>query len=145
MNDDDDLTAASGPTPEPAPIPPGAPPLPNGPDGESAPATATGTGKKTAPKKEAKPKKEEEAAKEAPKAMPDAAASIFARAIRARAEAAANPAPREVKKPARIRPTMKITGWFRTHPEVFYPGIHVFAPKDEGIDEPLWIWPRTRR
>lgn len=68
--------------------------------------------------------------------------SIFERAMRARNERAVRPTARVVKAPARIRPTMAIKGWFRSHPNEYGP-VSIFNPKDEGgfSNEPIFVMP----
>lgn len=63
-------------------------------------------------------------------------------ALRARDERAARPVMRVVKAPQKIRPSMRIRGWFRCHPNIYGP-ISIFAPKDEaGFDpEPVFVMP----
>ena len=74
-------------------------------------------------------------------ATPPAAESLFARALRARNESALMPTSRVVKAPSRIKPAMKITGWFRCHPLVLIGPFDIFYPKDEGSfsDDPVFI------
>ena len=71
------------------------------------------------------------------------AENIFEKALRAKNERAMMPASRVVKTPSRIKPTMKIKGWFRCHPTVLIGPIDIFYPKDEGGlgDEPIFVYP----
>ena len=74
--------------------------------------------------------------------LPAAAESVFERALRARNERASRAVVRVTKKPARIRPTTKVKGWFRCHQTVYGP-IWIFLPKDEDgfSDEPVFVMP----
>lgn len=69
--------------------------------------------------------------------------SLFEAALRARNERAARPTTRVAKAPSRIRPTTKIKGWFRSHPEALYGPFDIFDPKDDGgfSDEPVFVMP----
>jgi len=69
--------------------------------------------------------------------------SVFELALRAKSERRANPTIRVTKAPTRIKPTTKVKGWFRSHPDVLIGPIDVFHPKDEGgfTDEPTFILP----
>ncbi len=69
--------------------------------------------------------------------------NIFELALRAKSERTASVTTRVTKSPSRIRPTTKVKGWFRSHPDVIIGPIDVFYPKDEGgfTDEPTFIWP----
>ena len=71
--------------------------------------------------------------------------SVFERALRAKKERAADPVIRVTKAPARIKPTTKVKGWFRTHPSAPLGPIDIFCPKDEAAfsDEPAFIMPDT--
>ena len=74
---------------------------------------------------------------------PAAAENIFEKALRAINERAMMPASRAVKTPSRIRPTMKIKGWFRCHPTVLIGPIYIFHPKEENglTEDPIFIVP----
>ena len=74
---------------------------------------------------------------------PAKAENVFEKALRAKNERAMTPASRVVKTPARIKPTMKIKGWFRSHPTVLIGPIDIFHPKEEGSfsEEPVFILP----
>ena len=95
--------------------------------------------KRKSPKQNAKVVSTEPPTKEAKKAP---AESVFEMALRARNERAARPTVRVAKAPSRIRPTMRIKGWFWIHTALYGP-IPIFHPKDEGgfSDEPLFIMP----
>jgi hypothetical protein len=74
---------------------------------------------------------------------PPAAENVFEKALRAKNERAMMPTSRVVKTPSRIKPTMKIKGWFRCHPNVLIGPIDIFHPKEDGSfsDEPAFILP----
>lgn len=69
--------------------------------------------------------------------------NVFERALRAKSEHQANTTTRVTKAPSRIKPTSKIKGWFRSHPDFILPAIDIFDPKDEGgsSDEPTFVLP----
>jgi hypothetical protein len=74
---------------------------------------------------------------------PAAAENVFEKALRAINERAMMPASRIVKTPSRIRPTMKVKGWFRCHPTVLIGPIYIFHPKEENglTEDPIFIMP----
>ena len=76
-------------------------------------------------------------------AEPGPVENLFQQALRARNELASSPTARVAKAPSRIKPTMKVKGWFHTHPDVEIGPIDVFNPKEEGgfSDDPVFILP----